>query len=118
MANQEDRDGATGGGTSGTGGIEGPTAKGQSGGGGQGDDLADALGGSDSRAGMSGAGAETGDMSAGRSEGPRGSGAGAGGPGGGDPGGMGGIATRGSESTAGGGVSPIQKDTGGTDSRH
>jgi hypothetical protein len=60
-------------------------------------------------------GADTGDTSAGRSEG---SAAEPSGPGAGDPGGMGGTTTNRSASTAGGGVSPIQKHSGGTDSRH
>jgi hypothetical protein len=76
---------------------------------GQGDDLSNRLGGTGPGAGMSGASAATGDMSAGRSEAdddaPE-----TNAPGGGDPGGMGGLATRGSRSTAGGGVSPIQRD--------
>ncbi len=60
-------------------------------------------------------GADTGDMSAGRSEG---SAAEPSTPSAGDPGGMGGTATNRSASTGGGGVSPIQKYSGGTERRH
>jgi hypothetical protein len=122
MANVEDKKGAVGGGTgAGAAGRTSIAADGRDDtgglttGGDQGDDRADDLGGTRSHADRGGVGANSGDMSAGRSEGsaaePAGSSAG-------DPGGMGGTATNRSASTAGGGVSPIQKDSGGTDSRH
>ena len=93
------------------------------GGQGQGDDLADRLGGGDgSGTGMTGAGASSGDMDAGRSErtGTSAQGAaGAGGPDAGSPGGMGGPHARSGATGAGrppGGVSPIQLDRDRSDS--
>jgi hypothetical protein len=85
----------------------------------QGDDLANRLGGGDdTRSGLSGAGAATGDMDADRSE-PSGvsaqDAAGAGGPSAGDVGGMGGV--RGHTAGSGrppGGVSPIQAEEEGS----
>ena len=79
--------------------------------GGQGDDLANRLGGDEGRGtGMSGGGAATGAMDADRSEPAAASGSGA--PSGGDPGGMGGVGARGGTGTGRppGGVSPIQAD--------
>jgi hypothetical protein len=83
---------------------------------GQGDDLADRLGGGEGRGtGMSGGGAATGSLDAERSrpdpESALGS-AGAGAPSGGDPGGMGGVHAQGGTGTGRppGGVSPVQAD--------
>jgi hypothetical protein len=121
-----DKDGfigsASGGNTAGTGGPEhgsmGEGAADVPTGAGQGDDLADALGGRES--GSSGAAPESGDMSAGRSE-PTGGGspvAAGGGADAGSPGGMGGV--RGGmpnpDHRPNGGVSPIQ--SGGDNDRH
>jgi hypothetical protein len=85
---------------------------------GQGDDLANRLGGGDgARTGLSGAGAATGDMSADRSERTDASAqdaAGAGGPSAGDVGGMGGVRGHtGASSRPPGGVSPVQNDEDG-----
>lgn len=90
----------------------GARAHGAEAGEGHGDDLADRLGGDRADAGMSGAGAATGDMSAGRSE-P----AGADTPyvpSASDPGGMGGVGVSGATGTGRppGGVSPIDPDRG------
>jgi hypothetical protein len=92
---------------------------GEAGGEGQGDDLANRLGGGDAtRTGLTGAGTATGAMDADRSEGPGTGGlggAGAGAPSSGDVGGMGGPGrnTAGS-SRPNGGVSPVQAE-GGSD---
>ena len=87
------------------------------GGQGQGDDLANRLGGGDGRgAGMSGGGAVSGGMDVDRSEASATSaqgGSGAGGPDAGSPGGMGGAHARSGATGAGrppGGVSPMQVD--------
>ena len=83
---------------------------------GQGDDLANRLGGEEGRgAATTGAGAATGDMSAGRSERTDASAQNAAGTGGtdaGSPGGMGGVQARGGTGTGRppGGVSPMQLD--------
>ncbi len=122
MANENDSGniesgGGTGGGTGGTGPTDAASSSGRPAGAGQGDDLANKLGGGDgNRSGMTGAAGETGDMSAGRSEDDDAAApaaAGAGGPSAGDVGGMGGAGA----STAGssrppGGVSPVQNDDG------
>jgi hypothetical protein len=91
----------------------GPDAAGQRPGEGQGDDLANRLGGGDNaRTGLTGAGAASGDMGADRSERSDASAlnaAGAGGPSAGDVGGMGGVRGHtGGSSRPPGGVSPIQ----------
>ena len=90
-----------------------PDAEGE----GQGDDLANRLGGGDgNRTGLTGAGAATGDMNADRSEATAASAqsaAGAGGPSAGDVGGMGGV--RGHTGGSGrppGGSSPLQSEQG------
>lgn len=81
---------------------------------GQGDDLANRLGGGENaRTGLTGAGAASGDMDADRSEGIDAStqnAAGTGGPDAGSPGGMGGVRAQGGTGTGRppGGVSPIQ----------
>jgi hypothetical protein len=85
------------------------------GGEGQGDDLANRLGGGDgTRAGLTGAGAASGDMGADRSErsdAAAQSAAGAGGPSAGDVGGMGGVRGGASPSSRPpGGMSPVQAD--------
>jgi hypothetical protein len=81
---------------------------------GQGDDLADRLGGGEGRGtGTAGAGAATGDMDSDRSErtGASAQGAsGAGGPDAGSPGGMGGAAVAGGTGRPPGGVSPMQAE--------
>lgn len=82
---------------------------------GQGDDLANRLGGADgTRTGLTGAGAASGDMRADRSEPSDASAqdsAGAGGPSAGDVGGMGGVRGHtGASSRPPGGVSPVQAD--------
>jgi hypothetical protein len=92
--------------------------KGNAGGQGQGDDLANRLGGGDNaRTGLAGAGAATGDMRADRSERTEASAqdaAGAGGPSAGDVGGMGGVRGHtGASSRPPGGVSPLQSDSDG-----
>ena len=96
----------------------GPDATPDAGGEGQGDDLANRLGGGDnSRAGLTGGGAATGNMNADRSEASAASAqdaAGAGGPSAGDVGGMGGV--RGHTSGRGrppGGSSPLQSEQDG-----
>lgn len=80
---------------------------------GQGDDLADALGGGEGEtgAGIAG-GAASGDASAGRSEGGGGAASGLGGADAGSPGGMGGVGVAGGTGTGRppGGVSPLQND--------
>jgi hypothetical protein len=117
MADQQDKDSQgtapanDEGGTAGTG--EREVAKsGESSGGGQGDDLANRLGGDNpAGTGASGAGAATGDASAGRSGETNQTNVGAGGPDAGSPGGMGGV--RGGFDTGGrppGGVSPLQAE--------
>ena len=91
----------------------------QAGGKGQGDDLANRLGGGENaRTGLTGAGAASGDMDADRSEATGASGqnaAGAGGPDAGSPGGMGGVRAQGGTGTGRppGGVSPLQNESGG-----
>jgi hypothetical protein len=108
----EDRN-STDGGTAGTGDTEVlPERETDAGGEGQGDDLANALGGGGSAtgAGMTGAGAATGDASAMRSEGGGAAGAaGLGGTDAGSPGGMGGVGASGGTGTGRppGGVSPL-----------
>jgi hypothetical protein len=89
--------------------------KGDAGGQGQGDDLANRLGGGDgTRTGLTGAGATSGDMRADRSEATGASAqnaAGAGGPSAGDVGGMGGVRGHtGASSRPPGGMSPVQAD--------
>jgi len=87
-----------------------------SGGEGQGDDLANRLGGGGTRSGVTGAGAATGAMDAGRSERTDASAqnaTGAGGPDAGSPGGMGGVHAKSGATGTGrppGGVSPMQMD--------
>lgn len=98
----------------------GEGAAGDAGGEGQGDDLANRLGGSEgSGAGTSGAGAATGDMDADRSEASDDSASGTAGAGGADagsPGGMGGVRSQGGASGGSdrppGGVSPMQHGKG------
>ena len=104
----EDRN-ITDGGTAGTGDTDVlPERETDAGGEGQGDDLANGLGGGDGAtgAGMTGAGSATGDASAMRSEG---GGAGLGGTDAGSPGGMGGVSASGGTGTGRppGGVSPV-----------
>ena len=79
---------------------------------GQGDDLVNRLGGERTEAGLSGAGAATGDMSAGRSEPDEPAEPIA--PDGGSPGGMGGVHAQGGTGTErpAGGVSPVQDRAG------
>ncbi|HEV2079249.1 MAG TPA: hypothetical protein VGR19_05055 [Allosphingosinicella sp.] len=84
---------------------------------GQGDDLADRLGGGQGGgAGASGAGASTGDMDAGSSEASDAPASGTGGPDAGSPGGMGGARSQGGASGGSGrppgGVSPMQSEEG------
>jgi hypothetical protein len=84
---------------------------------GQGDDLANRLGGGDNAGtGLSGAGAASGDMGADRSEASGASAqtaSGVGGPDGGSPGGMGGVRAQGGTGTGRppGGVSPVQNES-------
>jgi hypothetical protein len=106
----DERDNITDGGTAGTGEAEAlperDTAPPQQG---QGDDLADTLGGGEgSGAGATGAGSATGDSADVRSEGG-GAGTGLGGIDAGSPGGMGGVHARGGTGTGRppGGVSPL-----------
>jgi hypothetical protein len=106
----DDRDNSTDGGTAGTGEAEAlPERATQSPEQGQGDDLADSLGGGETGgAGATGAGSASGDASATRSEG--GGGTGLGGIDAGSPGGMGGVHARGGTGTGRppGGVSPVE----------
>jgi hypothetical protein len=83
---------------------------------GQGDDLADRLGGEGGGAGLADSGAATGDERAARSE--TGSGNGLGGTDAGSPGGMGGVRAAGGTGTGRppGGVSPVEPATGRDDS--
>lgn len=96
---------------------EGGTATSIQSGAGQGDDLANRLGGGEGRgAGMTGGGAATGDAQAERSESSARDSIGAGAPSGGDPGGMGGVRVQGGTGTGRppGGVSPLNSADGGS----